>query len=86
LLHDISTAPPFTRYGEGAVTELGPRPSDAPVTESPHSAPRRSAPPRIAAERGVHGAALLAVAYGWVLVTPWRSTRPAPVVLGAPRP
>jgi O-antigen ligase len=43
----------------------------------------QSAPLQLAAEQGVPGAALLAVAYGWVLCALWRSSRPTPVVLTA---
>lgn len=52
--------------------------TDAPAAESPQSAPLQ-----LAAEQGVPGAALLAVAFGWVLCALWRSTRPTPVVLTA---
>jgi O-antigen ligase len=51
---------------------------DAPVAASPQSAPLQ-----LAAEQGVPGAALLAVAFGWLLYALWRSPRPTPVVLTA---
>ena len=51
---------------------------NAPTEESPQSAPLQ-----LAAEQGFPGAALLAVAFGWVLVALWRSSRPTPVVLTA---
>ncbi|MEU6853167.1 O-antigen ligase family protein [Actinacidiphila alni] len=54
------------------------RPADAQAAESPQSAPLQ-----LAAEQGVPGAALLAVAYGWLLYALWRSPRPTPVVLTA---
>lgn len=53
-------------------------PADAPVDASPQSAPLQ-----LAAEQGVPGAALLAVAFGWLLYALWRSPRPTPVVLTA---
>ncbi|MFD5657789.1 O-antigen ligase family protein [Streptomyces hirsutus] len=44
----------------------------------PHSAPFQ-----LAAEQGVVGVALLALAFGWVLCALWRSPRATPVVLSA---
>jgi O-antigen ligase len=50
----------------------------APAGDSPPSAPLQ-----LAAEQGIPGAALIALAYGWVLCALWRSPRPTPVVLTA---
>lgn len=52
--------------------------SDTAADESPQSAPLQ-----LAAEQGVPGAVLLAVAFGWLLCALWRSPRPTPVVLTA---
>jgi O-antigen ligase len=54
------------------------QPVDAPLSASPQSAPLQ-----LAAEQGVPGAALLAVAFGWLLYALWRSPRSTPVVLTA---
>ncbi|WUH95056.1 O-antigen ligase family protein [Streptomyces sp. NBC_00433] len=50
----------------------------APAAESPQSAPLQ-----LAAEQGIPGVALLALAFGWLLTALWRSPRPTPVVLTA---
>ncbi|HEY5837132.1 O-antigen ligase family protein, partial [Streptomyces sp.] len=55
-----------------------PASSTTPTEGSPQSAPLQ-----LAAEQGLPGAALLAVAYGWLLCTLWRSSRSTPVVLTA---
>jgi O-antigen ligase len=51
--------------------------------DAPAGTPPQSAPLQLAAEQGVPGAALLAVAFGWLLFALWRSPRPTPVVLTA---
>ncbi|WP_345582830.1 O-antigen ligase family protein [Streptomyces prasinosporus] len=62
------------RFGELGATAL-PSPSSG---GKPHSAPLQ-----LAAEQGAVGAALLALAFGWLLYALWRSPRATPVVLTA---
>ncbi|MFJ1970033.1 O-antigen ligase family protein [Streptomyces sp. NPDC087903] len=62
------------RFAELSTTATGTAPSDG----KPHSAVLQQA-----AEQGVVGVALLAVAFCWVLYTLWRSPRPTPVALTA---
>lgn len=56
---------------------------EATPARGPASASPQSAPLQLAAEQGVPGVALLAVAFGWLLTALWRSPRPTPVVLTA---
>jgi O-antigen ligase len=58
--------------------EAAAAPELAPAARSPQSAPLQ-----LAAEQGIPGVALLAVAFGWLLTALWRSPRPTPVVLTA---
>jgi O-Antigen ligase len=57
--------------------------STLPAGTAPAAPSPQSAPLQLAAEQGVPGVTLLAVAYGWVLCALWRSSRPTPVVLTA---
>ncbi|MFJ4412049.1 O-antigen ligase family protein [Streptomyces sp. NPDC088910] len=78
---DLAERHPLRGVGPERFTEenAGP-PADATtaVAASPPSAPLQ-----LAAEQGIPGAALLAVAFGWLLYALWRSPRPTPVVLTA---
>jgi hypothetical protein len=58
--------------------EISPPAADAPAPESP-----RSAPLQLAAEQGIPGVALLALAYAWLLTALRRSPRPTAVALTA---
>jgi O-antigen ligase len=60
--------------GQGMLPEPEPAPSDG----KPHSAPLQ-----VAAEQGLPGLALLASAFGWLLLALRSSSRPTPVVLTA---
>ncbi|MEV5934884.1 O-antigen ligase family protein [Streptomyces sp. NPDC052079] len=62
------------RFGELSATSVQSPASDG----KPHSAPLQ-----LAAEQGVVGVALLALAFGWLLYALWRSPRATPVVLTA---
>ncbi|MFG1810747.1 O-antigen ligase family protein [Streptomyces sp. NPDC049040] len=62
------------RFADEAPPATGP----VPASDSPQSAPLQ-----LAAEQGIPGVALLAVAFGWLLTALWRSPRPTPVVLTA---
>ncbi|TWD25450.1 O-antigen ligase [Streptomyces sp. T12] len=62
------------RFGELSTTSVGSPLSDG----KPHSAPLQ-----LAAEQGVVGVLLAALAFGWLLYALWRSPRPTPVVLTA---
>lgn len=57
---------------------LSPAPVPAPSDGKPHSAPLQ-----VAAEQGLPGLALLAAAFGWLLLALWASPRPTPLVLTA---
>ncbi|WP_070012715.1 hypothetical protein [Streptomyces abyssalis] len=60
--------------GQGTLPAHAPAPSDG----KPHSAPLQ-----VAAEQGLPGLALLAAAFGWLLLALWASPRPTPLVLTA---
>ncbi|GAA0629336.1 hypothetical protein GCM10009535_00800 [Streptomyces thermocarboxydovorans] len=65
--------------GPGRFGELSTASGESLLSDGkPHSAPLQ-----LAAEQGVVGALLLALAFGWVLYALWRSPRSTPVVLTA---
>lgn len=65
--------------GPGRFGELSTASGQSPLPDSrPHSAPLQ-----LAAEQGMVGVALLALAFGWVLYALWRSPRSTQVVLTA---
>lgn len=68
-------------FGTGPDTfgELSPTTQEAAAADGkPHSAPLQ-----LAAEQGLPGLALLAAAYGWLMLSLWASPRATPVVLTA---
>lgn len=76
---DLAEAHPLRGVGpERFADEAAPAADLAPSAASPQSAPLQ-----LAAEQGLPGVALLAVAFGWLLTALWRSPRPTPVVLTA---
>jgi len=63
--------------GPGRFGELSSAAAEALLPDGkPHSAPLQ-----LAAEQGIVGVLLLAAAYGWVLHSLWRTSRPTPIVL-----
>lgn len=73
-----TTRPAGTGQGAGPGTGQGLLPAPAPTDGKPHSAPLQ-----LAAEQGLPGLALLAAAFGWLLLALWASPRPTPLVLTA---
>jgi O-antigen ligase len=70
---------PGLGVGPGRFGELSATSGRSPVSDGkPHSAPLQ-----LAAEQGVVGVVLLALAFGWLLYALWRSPRTTPVVLTA---
>jgi O-antigen ligase len=65
--------------GPGRFGELSSAAAEALLPDGkPHSAPLQ-----LAAEQGIVGVLLLAAAYGWVLHSLWRTSRPTPIALTA---
>ncbi|WP_416969731.1 O-antigen ligase family protein [Streptomyces sp. 4F14] len=77
-LHLAETHPALGT-GPGSFAELSATAAESPLSDGrPHSAPLQ-----LAAEQGVGGVLLLAVAFAWLLHALWRSPRPTPIVLTA---